>query len=136
MKGKKPPIAEADAESAPKRCPQPPAWLPEQARIEWRRVVPDLHRRKLLGQDMLATLEAYCVAAGQVREMESIMAKEGRITTGRDGPKAHPAFGMQQKALREARLLATELGLTPHRRGTGGAPAKPKAGRWADDLLS
>ncbi len=136
MKGKKPPLAEADEGSALKRCPPPPDWLAEHAQIEWRRVAPDLFRRKLLGRDMLATLESYCTAAGQVRELEAIMAREGRIVTGRDGPKAHPAFNMQQKAVREARLLATELGLTPHRRGAQGGSGKAKGGRWNDDLLA
>jgi phage terminase small subunit len=31
----------------------------------------------------------------------------------------HPAFKIQQGAMREARLLAAELGLTPHRRYHG-----------------
>jgi P27 family predicted phage terminase small subunit len=94
-----------------------------------------LNTRGLLTPDTLASLEAYCVAAGMVRECEEIMGREGRLIVVDDASKPHPAFKMQSAAMREARLLAAELGLTPHRRLTGKKDEEAKGDGW-DDLLA
>ncbi|ESR25256.1 hypothetical protein N177_1773 [Lutibaculum baratangense AMV1] len=86
--------------------------------------------------DTLATLESYCVAVGMVRETEEIMGREGRMVTTENGPKPHPAFRMQSAAMREARLLAAELGLTPHRRGSKGKDEGMSNDNWDADLLA
>ncbi|KAA0597363.1 phage terminase small subunit P27 family [Azospirillum lipoferum] len=117
------------------RCPSPPSWLPQNAKKEWKRAAKELHGRKLLADDVLATLESYCVAVGQVRECEELMATEGRIVKTETGPKPHPAFRMQQGAMREARLLAAELGLTPHRRYSGTNAEKEEDNDVPADLL-
>ena len=118
----------------PGRCPSAPVWLSLQAKAEWKRAAPQLHGRRLLAPDTLGTLESYCVAAGTVRECEEIMGRDGRLIDGADGPKPHPAFKMQSAAMREARLLAAELGLTPHRRAAPGKE-ESKSDGW-DDLLA
>lgn len=120
MKGRKGHLALVEGGATPGRCPGPPPHLSDQAKAEWRRVAAELHRRRLLGRDMLATLESYCIAVGIVRETEQIMGEEGRIVVTDEGQKPHPAFRMQSAAMREARLLAAELALTPHRRGKKG----------------
>lgn len=135
MKGRKPKLAVIDGDYAPGRCPSAPTWLSSQAKAEWKRAAPQLHGRKLLSADTLATLESYCVAVGIVRECEEIMGREGRMVETEDGSKPHPAFKMQSAAMREARLLATELGLTPHRRGTKGKEGNSSDG-WDADLLA
>ena len=135
MKGRKPKLAVIDGDYAPGRCPSAPAWLSSQAKAEWKRAAPQLHGRKLLSADTLATLESYCVAVGIVRECEEIMGREGRMVETEDGSKPHPAFKMQSAAMREARLLATELALTPHRRGTKGKEGNSSDG-WDADLLA
>lgn len=135
MKGRKPKLAVIDGDYTPGRCPSAPAWLSSQAKAEWKRAAPQLHGRKLLSADTLATLESYCVAVGIVRECEEIMGREGRMVATEDGSKPHPAFKMQSAAMREARLLATELGLTPHRRGTKGKEGNSSDG-WDADLLA
>jgi P27 family predicted phage terminase small subunit len=129
MKGRKPALAVIEGGAAPGRCPLPPAWLAEHARREWRRVAPDLHRRRLLGADTMATLESYCVAAGMVRGCQETLAAEGHYVDGKDSQKPHPAVKVLFAAMREARLLAAELGLTPHRRGKHEGD-EPKADPW------
>lgn len=114
MKGEKPKLVPIKGGFG--KTPPAPSWLTSQAKAEWKRAAPELVKRKLLSQDVLATLEAYCTAAGQTREAEEIMAAEGRILETDKGKVMHPAFRMQQTSIREARLLAAELGLTPHRR--------------------
>jgi P27 family predicted phage terminase small subunit len=136
MRGRKPSLQVIDGGNVPGRSPAAPAWLPDHAKAEWRRVVPEMQRRKLLSADMLATLESYCIATGTIRECEETMARDGRIISGEDGPKPHPAVRIQNAAMREARLLAAELGITPHRRHiNGGGDDAGKGGGW-DDLLA
>jgi len=137
MRGRNPNLVAIEGGLAPGRCPAAPAWLSTWAKAEWKRSAPDLNARGLLTAEMMATLEAYCVAAGQVREYEELMLREGRLVTAANGDaKTHPAFKMQSAAMREARLLAAELGLTPHRRMTGKKDEKDKGDGWDADLLA
>jgi P27 family predicted phage terminase small subunit len=117
MKGRKPKLAVVNGGAASTGCPGAPSWLAAHASAEWRRAAPELHQRRLLARDTMATLESYCVAVGTVRECEELMQRDGRVVEAERGLAAHPAFRIQAAAMREARLLATELGLTPHRRG-------------------
>src|SRR5690625_219188 len=135
MRGRRPDPPElVDPPSS--RCPSPPAWLAPHAKAEWKRAAPELHRRRLLQKDTLATLESYCTAVAQVRECEEIMVSEGRTVTTDSGPKRHPAFSIQSSAMREARLLAAELGLTPQRRGKQQVDDGGAGDGWDDDLLA
>lgn len=136
MRGRKPNLVAIVRNDVSGGCPPAPAWLTQHAKTEWRRTAPELHARGLLTEDVLATFEAYCVAAGLIRETEEIMAADGRLIQGKDGATPHPAFRMQNTAMREARLLAAELGLTPHRRG--GQPMKKEDpnDKWEGDLLA
>ena len=136
MRGRKPNLVQIVRNDVSGQCPPPPAWLTKHAKAEWRRAAPELQARGLLTEDVMATVEAYCVAAGMIRETEEIMAAEGRLIQGKDGAAPHPAFRMQNTAMREARLLAAELGLTPHRRG--GQPTKKEDpnDKWEGDLLA
>jgi P27 family predicted phage terminase small subunit len=136
MKGRKPQLTAIDGGTVRGKCPSAPSWLTAQAKAEWKRAAPELHGRKLLSADTMATLESYCVAVGVVREAEEIMGREGRMVTTEKGPAAHPAFRMQSAAMREARLLAAELGLTPHRRGLKGKDEGKSTDGWDADLLA
>lgn len=134
MRGRKAALKVIEGGALPGRCPGPPAWLSEQAKAEWKRTAPELHRRRLLTAETMATMESYAVAVGQVRECEEAMAAEGRFIAGEDGPKAHPALKVQAAAMREARLLAAELALTPHRRKQGATETEGKSDGWSDLL--
>jgi P27 family predicted phage terminase small subunit len=91
----------------------PPAWLSKHAKAEWRRVMPDLTKRRILTAADLGSLENYCLAIGHVRDMERKITKEGHVIETPRGPRAHPAVRIQSDAMTRARLLAAELGLTP-----------------------
>ncbi|WP_249225609.1 phage terminase small subunit P27 family [Tardiphaga alba] len=101
-----------DSEAITKVRPAP-KWLSDDARSEWRRVLPILIGRKILTVGDLGSLENYCVAIGQVRETERVIQTEGMFYQGEHGPKRHPATAIQAEATTRARLLAAELGLTP-----------------------
>ncbi|WP_334437271.1 P27 family phage terminase small subunit [Bradyrhizobium sp. AZCC 1610] len=65
--------------------------------------MPDLVERRILTNADLGSLESYCIAIGRVRELEKL------LRAGID-PKL---FRMQDQAIKTARQLAAELGLTP-----------------------
>ncbi|WP_407192522.1 phage terminase small subunit P27 family [Bradyrhizobium sp. STM 3566] len=111
MKGRKPQLA-ADANALDAKI-RPPSWLSKHAKVEWHRVAPILIDRRILTNTDLTSLEHYCTAAGQVREMQKIVAREGSVIMTERGPRAHPAVRIQADAMTRARLLAAELGLTP-----------------------
>jgi P27 family predicted phage terminase small subunit len=111
MRGRKPGLRpDANAVAA---IMKPPAWLSKDAKAEWRRVMPIATSRKTLTDADLGSLENYCIASGQVREMQRIVGREGSVIMTDRGPRAHPAVRIQSDAMTRARLLAAELGLTP-----------------------
>lgn len=115
--------------------PPAPEWLPIDAQAEWQRVIPGLVERRTIGKEDLATLEAYCLAAGLIRSSQAVIAREGELIVSiRGETKRHPAFQTLFQALTESRRLAAELGLTPASRNKA-----PRSGGevdgW-DDLLA
>lgn len=100
MKGRKPQLVAA---RFPAFAAPPPAWLSKHSKAEWRRVTPELAKRRILTNADLGSLESYCIAIGRVRELEAL------LRAGID-PKL---FRMQDQAIKTARQLAAELGLTP-----------------------
>lgn len=130
MKGRKPKLQVIEGGNGLSRCPPPPLWLSPHAKSEWKRVMPSLLSHKLFDDDMRGTLENYCVAAGMVRQYTEVLAREGDFVTTEQGPKSHPAARMLLAAARESRLLAAELGLTPHRRGRNGNDGGTDGDRW------
>lgn len=101
----------------------PPDWLSEDAKAEWRRIVPILGQRKILTGADLGSVENYCMAIGLAREMERVIQKEGPVqkiyAVNKDGEERlvrlakNPAVAIQSDAMTRARLLAAELGCTP-----------------------
>lgn len=111
MRGDKPSIK--SDKNAMTTAPRVPAWLTRHAKAEWRRIMPLLTARKILTEADMGSVENYCIAIGQVREMEEVIKKQGHVMMTERGPRAHPAVKIQSDAMTRARLLASELGLTP-----------------------
>jgi len=107
MRGRKPEIS-TDAEAL-RKVPAPPSWMAKDAKTEWRRIMPELVRRRILTDADMGAVEAYCTATARIREAERTIAKEGLIS----GNRKHPAVAIQNDAMTTARQLAAELGLTP-----------------------
>src|SRR4051812_36489696 len=101
MKGRKPQLA-ADA-NALDASTKPPTWLSKEAKAEWRRVMPELAKRRILTIADLGSLESYCVAMGRVRQLEALLRTDIDLKLLR----------AQDKSMVTARQLAAELGLTP-----------------------
>lgn len=127
----KPPLRPVEGAFAPARCPSAPSWLDAHAKREWRRVAPILFARGMLAADTQQTLESYCVTVSMVRRYQAQLEAEGDTLMTPHGLKRHPLAGALINAMREARLLAVELGLTPGRRPASAAEGKGDG--WADD---
>jgi P27 family predicted phage terminase small subunit len=111
MRGRRPAIPEAADGLA--EIPPPPAWLTAEAKQEWRRVAPELARRRTLLMADLGALERYADAAGEVARCRKAITKDGDVIAGSRGAMLHPLHRVLQAALAESRRLAAELGLTP-----------------------
>lgn len=111
MRGRKPKQKPcADAVTKVMRAPE---WLSTDAKAEWSRSMPILADRRTLTAADLPSYENYCVAVGQIRAMERIIAKKGHLIETDKGTRINPAVRLQSDAMTRARLLAAELGLTP-----------------------
>lgn len=99
--------------SAISEAPPAPEWMSPEARAEWDRVAPALVERGGLSEGEIGSLESYCVAQGIVRAMEQRLQREGYVLEIDGKLKRHPGVAIQSDAMTRARLLATELGLTP-----------------------
>jgi P27 family predicted phage terminase small subunit len=93
-----------------------PTWLKPEAKAEWRRVVPELHRLGLLARIDRAALTAYCCCwFTYVAAMRELRASSPTIET-KQGPVRHPAWQVAREAQREMRAWCAEFGLTPSSR--------------------
>nr|WP_276575365.1 phage terminase small subunit P27 family [Bradyrhizobium sp. Oc8] len=101
VRGRKPELAPSS--HALDASTRPPSWLSKHAKAEWRRVMPELAKRRILTIADLGSLESYCVAMGRVRQLEALLRTEIDLKLLR----------AQDKSMMTARQLAAELGLTP-----------------------
>lgn len=90
-----------------------PLCLSSDAADEWERVMPILADRRILTVADLGSLENYCMAMGSVKEMNRHIQDNGHVIDVDGVFKRNPAVGIQADAMTRARLLASELGLTP-----------------------
>lgn len=98
------PAIQLDA-TALTKLPSAPKRLSEQAKAEWRRVLPVLIKRGVITTGDLAGIESYCTAVGFVTQITEQMA-------GMAVPDMKLA-GLQIRYMQTARQLAAEYGLMP-----------------------
>ena len=126
MRGRKPSTILQLSGPSGAKAKRAPAWFGAAAKAEWARAYPALLERRVITEADLGTFEAYCLAVGQVRELaDEIAALTDRYVYSEAGtPRPHPAFRLQHEAMRQARQLAAELGLTPVSRSRASMTAK------------
>lgn len=100
-----------------------PGFMSPDAAAEWNRVYPLLVERKILTQADLGILENYCEAIGLCREMGRDIRKLGAVqliyAMDKDGTarvissRKNPCVSVLADCSNRARLMASELGLTP-----------------------
>jgi P27 family predicted phage terminase small subunit len=106
--------------------PEAPEWLPEEARAEWDRVVPELARLDLLKPVDRSALTAYCLTWDRLVQAQREMERDGSVLSeNSQGRVRHPAVAVIEAASKELRAWAGEFGLTPS--------AESKVGRQGAD---
>lgn len=105
-------------EPKPRPVPPPcPRWLNQEAKREWRRIVPELDVLGLLTVVDRAALAGYCQAYARWRQAEEAIEKYGMIGKTESGyVQQLPHVSIAQKSLQILKGFAQEFGLTPSSR--------------------
>lgn len=100
-----------------------PDFMDKDAGAEWERVYPLLVERKILTRADLGILENYCEAIGLARQMGREIRKLGAVQMiyqlDKEGnsrvisSRKNPAVAVMADCTNRARMMASELGLTP-----------------------
>ncbi|WP_051396726.1 phage terminase small subunit P27 family [Bradyrhizobium elkanii] len=119
------------------KVPPPPSRLKDEARDEWLRLAPELHRLGLLTVADIAPLMLYCDAYGTWCEaqdaMTAIKADDphhfGLLTRTERGIAANALVKIARDAAHDLLRYAQEFGFTPASRTriSGGASAEPES---------
>ena len=118
-------------------APEMPAWLPEDAKAEWKRVAPELSRLGLLARIDGSSLAAYCEAFSRWKQAVELMGREGITFVTAGGYAAqHPAVGIANKAKVDMLRFGREFGLTPSSRGRMNLPGEKPEEDPMEKLLS
>lgn len=111
----------ADMAAIPKVAGEPemPPGFDGLLAVEWDAVIADLRAAHTLSREIGATVEVYVRNLVRMREAEAHVAEHGPIVNApRTGvPMQNPYLAVANRAAKEVRSAAAELGLTPSSRG-------------------
>jgi P27 family predicted phage terminase small subunit len=94
--------------------PAMPRTLPDEAKAEWRRVVPELESIGILATIDRGVLVRYCVAWADWCELARLLERSGKLIKGQKGNLVrNPLWLMKRDAEQAIAELARQLGLTP-----------------------
>jgi P27 family predicted phage terminase small subunit len=117
--------------------PTCPGWLSKEAKEEWKRIVPQLKKARLLVLIDRVALAAYCQAWAELAQATEMLDREGRIieqpvvssATGKKTgavKKAHPAVKHQRDAFAQVKKFLIEFGLSPASRSKAAGGCEPE----------
>ncbi len=114
--------------------PPMPRDLPEEAKAEWRRVVPELEQMGMLATVDRAVLIRYCTAWSDWLELNRLLQQSGKLLKGRQGTLVrNPLWFLKQDAEQTLTDLGKQLGLAPVARLRAGIRHEPP--KDEDELL-
>jgi P27 family predicted phage terminase small subunit len=94
--------------------PAMPRELPEEAKAEWKRVVPELEQMGTLTQVDRSVLIRYCTAWADWVEVQGMLEKSGKLIKGQKGnPVRNPLFMVRNDLEATLSDLGKQLGLSP-----------------------
>jgi P27 family predicted phage terminase small subunit len=103
--------------SSPKLPPDrpiAPVWLSEDARAEWRFIVPKLDAAGLVSKIDRTTLAVYCEMVATFREATNWVRERGILVAGQKGGAVkNPALQIQRDAARLISTYARMFGFSP-----------------------
>lgn len=106
--------------------PTMPRDLPDEAKAEWRRVVPLIEQMGLLTKLDRAVLIRYCRAWAEWVELDAQLAATGKLVKGQKGNLVrNPLWLMRQDVEKTVTELSRQLGLSPAARARSGVKHQP-----------
>lgn len=98
-----------------REAPTPPSWLSQEARAEWKRVVPELERLDLLKPADRALLVVWVETWSRFVDAVRQYQRDGLTLLNPDSGRTarHPCIGIAETAASQLRTLASEFGLSP-----------------------
>lgn len=96
------------------KIPEPPTWLSAFAEAEWRRLAPVLTQSKILNENDIHNLAAFCHAYSlYVSAAEKVNEFGPVVDTPQGGMMKNPAVAAMADASRDMRAFGGALGLDP-----------------------
>lgn len=124
--GKRPIVQSGIQPEQPSDVLPPPAFLSKEAKAEWRRLAPQIHKLGLLTEQDLGAFAAYCQAYGRWAAAEAQLARDSRkrgamaggtiIKTVAGNVIQNPAVSIANAAMAQVVKYAVEFGFTPSAR--------------------
>ena len=105
--------------------PDCPDWLEQEAKNEWIRIVPELHRLGLVTKIDITAIIGYCQSWARYVENEKYLTANDTVMVADSGyMQVVPQVGMAQKYLKLCQSFMQEFGLTPSSRGRMSIPGQ------------
>jgi P27 family predicted phage terminase small subunit len=102
-------------------CPEPPAWLEEYAKQEWRERGAQLCKMGILDRSNVVCFEAYCQSYARWRQAEEFLTAQRTSVMALKDPdgkikylQALPQVSISNQERKQLRSFACEFGLTPN----------------------
>jgi len=112
------------------RCPRPPSWLSEEAKVIWRGRAPDLYRIGALDNLAADVFALYCEMLAKAVRASHLVSDTLLARGRRDAVVTNPAWRIFRDATFAVRGLAHDLGRLP-----GGASEVIEGGGASDPSL-
>ena len=98
--------------------PTCPDHLSSAAKVEWKRIVPQLEEMDLLSKIDRTELALYCQAYARWKKAESVINEKGELYKTQSGNViTSPMLWVANKAMEQCHKFLTEFGMTPASRG-------------------
>lgn len=138
--GHRPIPADSPEPELPAECPEPLSYLSRMAKIEWRRVAPELYRLGLLKGLDVQPLAIYCQAYADLRKAQEVLNKDGLTyihvnKAGEENLTVRPEHYIVQACMKQIKAFCTEFGMTPSSRSRLSLPSEKKDGDGLEDLI-
>lgn len=117
---------------------EPPDWLDDEAKTEWRRLAPILERLGVFTETDTTALTAYCEAWATWKGATQKIRQYGMVIKTKDSdlPVVSPYVKIAEKAFAQVKGMLVEFGMTPSSRSRVRAvqPEQPAVSKWAGVL--
>ena len=123
-----------------KATPRCPAWLRKEAKVVWKRMVPELRRMKVLTTADGEALASFCQAYVRWQEAEEFLAKHGPVYAVRDERgqvrymQQFPQVSIARNLLMILKSFYQEFGMTPSARTRIEIPAEDDGDNILEEL--